>query len=72
MAEKYPGAKWWDAPDDGAPFRCASCGELGHHSVMVFTETPNGNRSVDHKDCIDPEWLDRAEYMGVYKFPGGR
>jgi len=46
--------------DDGAPLRCRECIELGHSSTMWYVVTPDGQKRVFHKDCVDSDWLKKA------------
>lgn len=58
---------YWDLPDDGALFRCEDCSELFHHSMVYATRTPNGERGLVCRECIDEWWKKRAQYKGVLK-----
>ena len=60
--------KYWALPNDGADWRCCECLELGSHTEIVLTETPNGTRQLLHKKCIDLWWWNNAKYMGLVEF----
>lgn len=54
---------YWEVADDGAPFRCSDCGEVGNAADMLYALTPNGKTSMQHKACTDDWWLSKATKM---------
>lgn len=58
---------YWRVADDGAKWKCHSCGERFEYKEVIFTQTPNDVRQTLCYDCTDDDWLKTAKYMGVYK-----
>lgn len=54
---------YWDVGDDGALWECQSCWQRSHASEMIGVLTPNGKFSIDHRECIDEDWLKNATHM---------
>lgn len=64
----YDHPVYWLVPDDGALFKCDVCGERKSHKDMLLFQTPNGNRGMCCKLCIDDDWLASAENLGVIEY----
>ena len=62
---KCESPKYWKLPDDGAPMKCDEC-QKRTRGDLYLVQTPNGTRSTMHLDCIEPEWLETAKYLGDY------
>lgn len=48
--------------DDGATFKCVDCDQQKRASEVWHYLLPNGNGGIACKECIDPEWLERAVF----------
>lgn len=49
--------------DDGAPFKCADCGQKSHASLMWFVRLDDGAAYVFHKNCLDEDWFEFAKFI---------
>ena len=56
---------YWELADDGAPFKCAECGQYSDPFAadMIYALPPNGKGCVMHKACADSWWIDQAKKM---------
>lgn len=61
--------KYYKVANDGALWRCTECRELHSYNhvivALVRTETGPEERRLICLDCVDDEWLENAEQVGV-------
>ena len=63
----YDNAVYWSLPDDGALFKCDSCGGYFNVTKVILTQIPkDDSRKVYCMDCIDEDWLEIAENKGAF------
>lgn len=66
--QHYDEPVYWSLPDDGALFKCSSCGVRFSHKDVILVQIPKSDeRSVVCVDCIDDDWLMHAVNLGMYK-----
>lgn len=58
------GARYGNPPHDGAMYKCVDCGERMWPQDCYLVATPEGNKSVICKVCIDDDWCRLAQYYG--------
>lgn len=63
---------YWLVPNDGADYRCSSCGKLKPHNKVIqpqHTETKKF-MPIECIECVDEEWLAEATNKGLRKLYG--
>jgi len=57
-------SKYYKVKDDGADWKCDECGEDFSAKEVLACDTPSGTKTILCKECIEPEWLENAQYSG--------